>query len=222
MKPKSWAQVLAAAAGVVIALSGAAAQGLAAVTLERPPAPGSRTYANAVVAAIDARAGRITVRGGAVGKDETFQVEGQARHRVGELKPGDEVVLTLCAAGLGREVVTAIERSVAGRPAERATASRAPRRRRGSTAAPAPITPTPAPAPSPAADPVPSPEPPRLPTDIVGPLRDPRVDPNFDPRLYPLRNPHIIPGLSEPAPIPSPTPSPSAGGLSSDPQLVAP
>ena len=74
----------------------------------------------------------------------------------------------------------------------------APRGRRGSTGtAAAPTGPAPSPAPSPAAGVVITREPPRLPTDTVGPLRDPRRDPNVDPRLYPLRNPNVVPGLSE-------------------------
>jgi len=61
----------------------------------------------------------------------------------------------------------------------------------------------------------------RLPTDIVGPFRDPRVDPNFDPRGDPLRNPDVVPGLSEPAPTPTPTPPPSAAVLLRHAQWVA-
>ena len=204
---KVWTASLVTIAGVLLALSSAAAmEAQAAFTPERSPTPGSRTYANARVVAIDARARTITVRGGGVGKDETFPVEVQARPRVGALKPGDEVVLTLRAGGAGGEVVTQIERAAAGAGAPRRTVSgRATPRRRGSTAASS--TPT-RPAPSPAASPAPSPEPTRLPTDTVGPLRDPRLNPNFDPRQNPLRDPRVVPGLSEPAPTPTPTPTP--------------
>jgi len=83
-KGKVWTARLAAVAGVLLALSGAAAMEAQAVfTPERSPAPGSRTYANARVVAIDAQARTITVRGGGVGRDETFPVEAQALQRVG-------------------------------------------------------------------------------------------------------------------------------------------
>ncbi len=223
MKWKPWAQRLVGGAGVLIALSGATAEGQAAFTAERPPMSGSRTYANAIVVAIDARAGTITVRGGGIGKDETFPVEAPALQRIGVLKPGEPVVLTLGAAGPGREVVIRIERSLMGagtRPGS-AGGPGAPRPRGPSDAAATTTGPAPSPAPSAAATPTPSPETPRLPTDIVGPFRDPRLDPNFDPRRDPLRNPNVVPGLSEPAPTPTPTPPPPAAGLLSHPQLVA-
>jgi hypothetical protein len=215
MKGKGWTAILVAAAGVLLALSGAVTvEAQAAYTPERSPTPGSRTYANARVVAIDAQARTITVRGGGVGKDETFPVEAQALQRVGALKPGEQVVLTLRAGGPGPEVVTQIERSVAGAGARRPTASgRAAPRRRGPTGtASSPIRPAPPPAPSPAASPAPSPEPTRLPTDTVGPLRDPRRDPNFDPRQNPLRDPRVVPGLSAPVPTPTPTPTPPPRG----------
>jgi hypothetical protein len=210
-----WTASLAAVACSLLALSGAAVEAQAAFTPERPPAPGSRTYANARVVVIDAQARTITVRGGGVDKEETFPVEAQALQRVGALKRGEEVVLTLRAGGAGGEVVTQIERSVAGAGARPRTASgRAAPRRRGSTGTPSvPIRPAPPAAPSPAASAEPSPAPTRLPTDVVGPLRDPRRDPNFDPRQNPLRNPDIIPGLTEPAPTPTPSPTPSPAGL---------
>ena len=214
---KVWTATLATLAGVLLALSGAAAMEAQAVfTPERSPAPGSRTYANARVVAIDARTGTITVRGGGVGRDETFPVEAQALQRVGALKTGEQVVLTLRAGGAGGEVVTQIERAAAGAGAQRRSLSgRGAPRRRGSTG-PASTPPRTAPssAPSPAASPAPSPEPTRLPTDTVGPLRDPRLNPNFDPRLNPLRDPRVVPGLSEPVPTltPTPTPPPTTGG----------
>ena len=220
MNWRAWARGLAGGAGVLIALSGAIAEGQAVFTPERSPTQGSRTYANARVVGIDARAGTITVRGGAVGNDETLHVEAQALRRVGALKPGDPVVLTLRAAGPGREVVTRIERSVAGpgarpRSADGLDAPRPPDPTDAASTEKQPERPT---APSAAATPVPSPEPKRPPTDTVGPLRDPRVDPNFDPRQDPLRDPRVIPGLSEPVPTPapSPTPAPPAAGLSPD------
>ena len=212
MKRKGWTASLAAAACVLLAVSGAAAgEAQAVFTPERSPTPGSRTYANARVVAIDAQARTITVRGGGVGKDETFPIEAQALQRVGALKPGEQVVLTLRTGGPGPEVVTQIERSASGAGVRSGTASgRAAPRRRGSTGtASSPTRPAPPAAPSPAVRPAPSPEPSRLPTDTVGPLRDPRVDPNFDPRKDPLRDPRIVPGLSEPVPTPTPTPTPT-------------
>jgi hypothetical protein len=210
-KGKMWTATLATLAGVLLALSGASAMEAQAVfTPERSPAPGSRTYANARVVAVDARTGAITVRGGGVGRDETFPVEAQALQRVGALKTGEQVVLTLRAGGSGGEVVTQIERAATGAGAQRRSLrGRGAPRRRGSTG-PASTPPQTAPssAPSPAASPTPSPEPSRLPTDTVGPLRDPRLNPNFDPRLNPLRDPRVVPGLSEPVPTPTPTPTP--------------
>ena len=213
---KPWTTSLAAGACALLALSSGATtvEAQAAFTPERAPAPDSRTYANAHVVAIDARARTITVRDGGVGKDETFPVEAQALERVGALKRGEEVVLTLRTGGAGGEVVTQIERSVAGAGARPRTAGgRTAPRRRGSTGTPSvPVRPVPPPAPSPAPSAEPSPAPTRLPTDVVGPLRDPRRDPNFDPRQNPLRNPDVIPGLTEPAPTPTPSPTPSPAG----------
>jgi hypothetical protein len=211
-----WTKTLAAGACALLALSGAVAvEAQAVFTPERPPAPGSRTYANASVVAIDAKARTITVRGGGVGKDETFPMEAQVMPRAGAMKAGEQVVLTLRAGSPGPEVVVQIERSMADAGARRRTRRGAGAARGGAgTVPPAPaspaadIGPSPRATPVPAATPAPSPVPAVLPTDIVGPFRDPRVDPNFDPRVNPLRNPDIIPGLSEPAPTPTPTPSP--------------
>ena len=206
MMRNAWTASVAAGACVLLALSGAAAvEAQAAFTPERSPTPGLRTYANARVVAIDAQARTITVRGGGIGKDDTFPVEAQALQRVGALKPGEQVVLTLRAGGPEPEVVTQIERSVAGAGA----------RRRGPTGtASTPTSPAPPTAPAPAASPAPSPGPTRPPTDTVGPLRDPHRDPNFDPRQNPLRDPRVVPGLSKPVPTPTPTltPSPTTRG----------
>jgi len=219
-----WTASLAAVAGVLLALSGAAAMEAQAVfTPERSPAPGSRTYANARVVAVDARTGTITVRGGGVGRDETLPVEARALQRVGELKTGEHVVLTLRAGGSGGEIVTQIERAAAGAGAQpRSLSGRAVPRRRGSTGPASKPRTAPSSAPAPAASPTPSPEPTLLPTDTVGPLRDPRLNPNFDPRLNPnfdprlnpLRDPRVVPGLSEPVPTPTarPTPPPTTSG----------
>ncbi|HEY8148731.1 MAG TPA: hypothetical protein VIK51_07475 [Vicinamibacteria bacterium] len=220
MKGKAWMASVAAALCVLLVLSGAAAaEAQAAFTPERSPAPGSRTYANASLVAIDAKARRITVRAG--GKDETFPVEAEALQRVGALKPGEQVVLTLRAGGLGPEVVTQIERSVAASPAPTGKASgrTAPRRvPKPPSAAASPTSPEPpsAPAPairptpasSPAIRPAPSPQPSRSPADTVLPLRDPRRDAHIDPRQDPHRDPRVVPGLTQPAPTPTPSPSP--------------
>ncbi len=206
-----WTRGLAAGACVLLALPGAAVRAQADLTSGRSPSPGSRTYANARVVAIDPEARTITVRGGGIGKDETFTVEPQARSGIRSLKPGDQVVLSLRAIRAGEETVTRIERSSPAVASRRAAGRRDTPRRR----LPVPVTTAVTPAPPPPAPPavsVPSPGPSPLPTDIVGPLRDPRVDPNFDPRQNPLRDPRVIPGLSEPAPIPAPTPSPATRG----------
>jgi hypothetical protein len=209
MRRQVWTANLAAGACVLFSLSGATAvKAQAAFTPERSPTPGGRTYANARVVAVDARAGTITVRGGGVGKDETFLVEAEALQRVGALKAGDQVVLTLRAGGPGRDVVTQIERSVA-RAGARGRTGAAPARREPTGTASTPTRPAPRTGASPAARPAPSPAPRRLPTDTVGPLRDPRQDPNFDPRQDPLRDPRVVPGLSKPVPSPTPTPTPS-------------
>jgi hypothetical protein len=206
---------LAAVSCVLLSLSGAAAaEAQAAFTPERSPAPGSRTYANASLVAIDAKARRITVRAG--GKDETFAVEAEALQRAGALKRGEQLVLTLRAGGPGPEVVTLIERSAAASPAPAGKASgrAAPRPpvARPTSAAASPTSPAPSPASSPVIRPVPSPQASRPPSDTVGPLRDPRRDPNLDPGRDPHRDPRVIPGLSQPAPPPTPSPSPSPRG----------
>ena len=200
---------LAAAACVLLSTSGAAgAEAQAAFTPERSPAPGSRTYANASLVAIDAKARRITVRAG--GKDETFPVEAEALRRAGALKRGEPLVLTLRAGGAGPEVVTLIERSVAASPAPagRSGGRTAPRPSvaRPTSAAASPTTPAPSPASSPVIRPVPSLQPSRPPS-----LRDPRRDPNLEPGRDPHRDPRVIPGLSQPVPTPTPSPSPRGG-----------
>ena len=209
-KRKVWMAGLAAVACVLLFPSGAAvAEAQAAFTPERSPAPGSRTYANASLVAIDAKARRITVRAG--GKDETFPVEAEALQRAGALKRGEQLVLTLRAGGPGPEVVTLIERSAAASPAPAAKSSgrAAPRPSpaRPTSAAASPTGPAPSPASSPVIRPVPSPQASRPPTDTVGPLRDPRRDSNLDPGRDPHRDPRVIPGLSQPAPTPTPSPS---------------
>jgi hypothetical protein len=206
-----WMASLAAAACLPLSLSGAAvAEAQAAFTPERSPAPGSRTYANASLVAIDAKARRITVRAG--GKDETFPVEEEALLRAGTLKRGEHLVLTLRAGGPGPEVVTLIERSAAASPAPAGKASARPAPRpsasRPASVAASPVGPAPSPAASPVIRPVPSPQASRPPSDSVGPLRDPRRDPNLDPGRDPHRDPRVIPGLSQPAPTPTPSPSP--------------
>ncbi len=211
MRRSMWMGGLVAVACVLLSLPGAAvAEAQAAFTPERSPAPGSRTYANASLVAIDAKARRITVRAG--GKDETFPVEAEALQRAGALKRGEPLVLTLRAGGPGLEVVTLIERSAAASPAPAGESSgrAAPRPSvaRPTSAAASPTTPAPSPASSPVIRPVPSLQPSRPPTDTVGPLRDPRRDPNLDPGRDPHRDPRVIPGLSQPAPTPTPSPSP--------------
>jgi hypothetical protein len=209
MKRKVWMAGLTAAASVLLVLIGVgAAEAQTAYAPERSPTPGSRMYANARVVAIDARARTITVRGGGVGKKETFAVEAEALKHVGVLTPGEEVVLTLRAGGPGPEVVTQIEKSVvgAGAPDRAASGHAAPRRSGPTGMTSRPTESAPSTGPSPAASPTPSPEPTRLPTDTVGPLHDPRRDPDFDPRKNPLRDPRVVPGLSEPVPTPTPTP----------------
>jgi len=177
------------AIALLTGLAGSVLSAQAAFAPERSSPAGARRYANALVVAIDPQARTITVRSGGVGKDETFRVEAQALRRAGLLAPGQQVVLTLRTGGAGRpEVVTRIERAVRG-----AGARSAPR---GDE-------------PSPAISPSPSPQPSRLPTDTVGPFRDPRVAPNTDPRQNPLRDPRVVPGLTEPVPTPTPTATPT-------------
>jgi hypothetical protein len=191
---------MAAAAGVVFGLCGAAELS-GALTNTEAPAPGSRLYANAWVIAVGPGARTLTVRGGGIGDEETLTVEPQARPDARALKPGDQVLLALRAVRAGEETVTRIERS-----ASAAASHRGAGRRDASREGSPPVASPPKPRETPAAS-APSPTPTPLPTDTVGPLRDPRVDPNFDPHQNPLRDPRVIPGLSEPAPTPTPTPA---------------
>jgi hypothetical protein len=172
----------------------------------RPAAARYRMLMNATVVAVDAEAGTLTVIGGAIGKEQTFTVAAEARQEARGLKPGDEVVIALGAADTGEETVKRVVRGAANRPSP------------GSTAQPD-APPTASPSPQPTASPSPQPTAPAsapsgeqpLPTDVVGPFRDPRVNPHFDPRVNPHRDPRVIPGLTEPAPTPAPTPSPKTG-----------
>jgi hypothetical protein len=206
MTCKVWLMSLAAGACVLLALtSGAVVEARAALTSEESPTWGGRTYANAQVVAIGPEARTITVRGGGIGKDETFTVESEAVPGVRALRPGDQVVLSLRAIRAGEETVTRIARSSPAKPVRRA----AGRRDTPASGSAVPVTTAVTPAPPPPVPPAasaPSPGPTSLPTDIVGPFRDPRVDPNLDPRQDPLRDPRVIPGLSEPAPTPTPSP----------------
>jgi hypothetical protein len=200
-----------AVACALVTLFGAGFVVQAAGPSGRPAASGSHRLTNATVVAVDTEAGTLTVRGGGIGKEQTFTIPADARRDIRALKRGDEVVLALSAAATGEEAVTRVERSPATKPSPRSTA-------RGDdplTATPAPVatrplaTPTSAPSPA-AAGSAPSGE--RPATDVVGPFRDPRVNPHFDPRLNPHRDPRVIPGLTEPAPTPAPTTSPATGG----------
>jgi hypothetical protein len=165
----------------------------------RPAAARYRTVMNATVVAVEAEVGTLTVNGGAIGKEHTFTLAAEARQDARGLKPGDEVVIALGAADTGEETVTHVMRWAANGPSP------------GSTAQPD-APPTPAPSPQPTPQPTPPTSAPsgerRLPTDLVGPFRDPRVNPHFDPRVNPHRDPRVISGLTEPAPTPAPTPSP--------------
>ena len=162
------------------------------------------TSLTGVVVAVDTHAGTIAVRAGGAARDVTFAVDAAARPRAGALSPGQQVVLTLRGGAAGEpEVVTRIDR-----PARKSVVRPAARPRPAGPAAAAPPARA-TPAPSPAASPSPSASPARLPTDTVGPLRDPRVDANTDPRKNPLRDPRVVPGLTEPVPTPTPTATPT-------------
>lgn len=99
------------AAAVVLVLSAAAMGGRADSTSARPPGSGTRTCANARVVAVDLAVRTLTVRGGGIGKDETFTVEPRAMPGARVPKPGDEVSLGLRALGAGEERVTRVERA---------------------------------------------------------------------------------------------------------------
>ena len=162
------------------------------------------TSLTAVVVAVDPAARTITVRAGGAARDVTFAVDAPALQRAGALSPGQPVVLTLRGGAAGEpEVVTRIDR-----PARKTAVRPATRPRPAGPAAAAPPARA-TPPPSPAASPSPSASPSRLPTDTVGPLRDPRADPNVDPRQNPLRDPRVIPSLTEPVPTPTPTATPT-------------
>src|SRR6266536_3624631 len=68
-------------------------------TPSTPPRPDEATILNARVVAVDTAGGRITVRGVDVradgGRDESFVVAAPVVARLGELRPGTEVLLTL-------------------------------------------------------------------------------------------------------------------------------
>jgi hypothetical protein len=193
-----------AAACGLLALFGAAFAVQADDRSVRPAAARYRIFMNATVVAVEAEAGTLTVNGGAIGKERTFTVAAEARQDARGLKPGDEVVIALGAADTAEEAVTRVIRRAANRPSP------------GSIAQPdAPPTPasSPQPTPWPSRQPTPPDSAPSgerpLPTDLVGPFRDPRENPHFDPRVNPHRDPRVIWGLTEPAPTPTPTPSPS-------------
>jgi hypothetical protein len=195
-----------AAACGLLALFGAAFAVRAEDRSVRPAPARYRIFMNATVVAADAEAGTLTVNGGAIGREQTFTVAAEARRDARGLEPGDEVVIALGAADTGEETVMRVVRSAANRPSPGSTAQP------DSPSTPAPSlqpTPSPSPRPTPAAS-APSGER-ALPTDVVGPFRDPRVNPNFDPRVNPHRDPRVIPGLTAPAPTPAPTPSPEKG-----------
>ncbi|HET8646456.1 MAG TPA: hypothetical protein VFO85_13260 [Vicinamibacteria bacterium] len=171
----------------------------------------AQTFANAIVVSTDTVHHKLTfTRNG--GPSEELTVDNAARTRLAELKPGDEVILTLRGdVGLPM-VVAGIERSARGtRPRTRFRPS-------GTRVSPTPPAPSPSPVASPrrtTASPSPGPSPtgPRPKTDTVGPLQDPRKGAQQDPRDNPARDPRVVPGLTEPpSPVPSPTPTPTPQG----------
>src|SRR5262245_28614529 len=98
-----------AAACGLLALFGAAFAVQADDRSVRPAAARYLIFMNATVVAVDAEAGTLTVNGGAIGKEHTFTVAAKARQDARGLKPGDEVVIGLGAAGTGEEADTGSE-----------------------------------------------------------------------------------------------------------------
>jgi hypothetical protein len=164
------------------------------------------TFANATVVSTDATQRTLTIRG-SQGRNEVLQVDAAAAGLLRELKPGDQVILTLRETDGPARVVTLIERSVArAQPSPRSRrAARRARARPPSPAVPAaknpPAPPAPKSSPAPAAA--------RPATDTVGPLQDPRRGAQQDPRDNPNRDPRVVPGLTVPPPHASPVPASS-------------
>jgi hypothetical protein len=163
----------------------------------------AQTFANATVVATDVPHFKLTItRNG--GPHEVLAVERAASARLAELKPGDEVILTLRGAEGEPPVVTLIEPSLRGRRPARRYAPGAVR------SSPTPPAPSPPPARATGTTPKATPAPgKRPPTDTVGPLQDPRKGATQDPRDNPSRDPRVVPGLTEPPPGAKPSPSPT-------------
>jgi hypothetical protein len=156
------------------------------------------TYMNAVVVSTDVGASTVTVRANGKGP-ETLRIEGALAPRLGELKPGDAVIVTLRS---GR--VSDIRLASGPRPGP---------------LTPSPVPPVPTPPapptlyPGPAASPGPtiSPTPGPTPTPTANPWRTPPPVPTPRPVPTPKR---VFPSPEftvPPSPGPSPTPTPSPG-----------
>lgn len=170
-----------------------------------PRTPAAQRYTNATLVSHDADARTVTIRDGR-GPVRVLPVALEAIERLRILKAGDQVLLALQRTVSGTDVVVDIKRSTPS--ARRSSPGRALTRSVPTVSTPSSL-PSPAPVPTPTPAPSPSPVAERLPTDVVGPSRDPRVGTQQDPRVAPNRDPRIIPGLTEPAsPVPTPSPSP--------------
>ena len=166
----------------------------------------AQTFVNATVVSTDPSRHTLTVKRNN-GPSEVLTVEGgTATARLQELKPGDELILTVRETPGAPSVVTRIEASVRGRrPARKFTPGTAP-------ASPTPPAPSAPPGRATGTSPRPTPTPApatRPPTDTVGPLQDPRKGAQQDPRDNPNRDPRVVPGLTEPPPSPTPSPTPT-------------
>jgi hypothetical protein len=206
-------RALGAAVGLAFMLAAATAVAAVSALQGSESAP---TYMNAVVVSTDAAASTLTVR--PKGRpSETLRLEGPLAARLGELKAGDEVILTVQGGRV-------LELKRATGPATGAT--RTPARRRPASPTPGPLTP-------PGIPPVPTPPaPPTLypgPTPSPGPLVSPTPGPTPTPTPNPWRTPPPVPTPRpvptpkrvfpspeftvppSPGPSPTPTPSPNQG-----------
>jgi hypothetical protein len=171
-------------------------------------------FRNATVVSTDVPHLTLTIRGDH-GPSEVLDVDPTALARLKLLKAGDEVILTVRKTDGERVLVTVIEpslraRNAKARPGQRPSRAQPPASPPAPSASASPEVAAPKVSPAPVTG--------RLPTDTVGPLRDPRKGAQQDPRDNPVRDPRVIPGLTEPvspgtaspavSPAPSPTPTP--------------
>jgi hypothetical protein len=206
--------------GIAVALALTLMPASARATVAKPQGATETapTYMNAVVVSTDPATATITVRPKGR-QSETLRLEGPVAARVGELKAGDEVIVTL----QGRRVLE-IKKAV-----DAAAGATRPRARRPRTAPASPVVParpaTPVRPGNPPPGPLTPPGIPRPPTPPAPPTLYPGPPPSPGPLISPTPGPTPPPTPNPwrtPPPVPTPRPVPTPKRVFPSPEFTAP